>query len=72
MAIELNTPDLHAERWPSYRARHAITARRLTGPTWLDGRYHRDGYLVSDRKGRVSVVDVAAFEAVYELAGLYE
>jgi len=52
-------------RWDTYRPRDAVQAARLAGPYWLDGRYHRDGYLVRDDDGRVIVVDVAEFEAVY-------
>jgi hypothetical protein len=69
---ELHTHDLDGKRWPTYRPRKAVAARRLDGPTWLDGRFFRDGYLVRDERGLIAVVTVAAFEAVYELAGAYE
>jgi hypothetical protein len=72
MLNELHTTDLDGKRWPTYRPRRAVAARRLDGPTWLDGRFFRDGYLVRDERGLIAVVTVAAFEAVYELAAAYE
>lgn len=69
---ELHTDDLDGKRWPTYRPRRAVAARRLDGPTWLDGHFHRDGYLVRDERGLIAVVTVAAFEAVYELASAYD
>lgn len=66
---ELHVSDLDGKHWPRYRARRAVVARRLGGPTWIDGRYFRDGYLVRTR-GAVVVMTVADFEAVYELAGV--
>jgi len=61
--------DATANYWPTYRPRRSVCARRLGVPTWIDGHYYRDGYLVRDVHGHVSVVPVADFEAVYELAG---
>jgi hypothetical protein len=72
MLNELHTHDLDGKRWPTYRPRRAVAARRLDGPTWLDGRFFRDGYLVRDERGLIAVVTVAAFEAVYELAAANE
>lgn len=72
MLNELHTQDLDAKRWPTYRPRRAVAARRLEGPTWLDGRFFRDGYLVRDTHGKFTVVGVSAFETVYELATAYE
>lgn len=72
MLNDIHTTELRADRWPTYRPRKAVAARRLDGPTWLDGRFFRDGYLVRDEQGRITVVAVSAFEAVYERAGAYE
>jgi hypothetical protein len=69
---ELHTDELRPERWPRFRPRKAVTAHRLPGPTWLDGHFHRDGYLVRDAEGKITVVGVSAFEAVYELALAFE
>jgi hypothetical protein len=69
LSAELHLANLDGQRWPTYRPRRAVVARRLTGPTTIDGRMYRDGYLVRDETGRMVVVGVAEFEAVYELAG---
>jgi len=70
MTLTLETDSIDASRWPTYRPRRAVVARRLAEPVWLDGRFFRDGYMVRDAGGRILVVPVADFEAVYELAGL--
>lgn len=72
MLNEVHASELKADRWPTYRPRRAVVARRLDGPTWLDGRFYRDGYLVRDASGRFTVVHVAEFEAIYELGTAYE
>lgn len=66
----LNSGDIRAERWPHYRARRQVVARRLAEPLWLDGQYFRNGYLVRGADGVMAVMSVAAFEAVYELEAL--
>jgi hypothetical protein len=66
----LNGTDVHADRWPAYRARRNVVARRLAEPLWLDGQYFRAGYLVRGADGVLAVMSVQAFEAVYELEGL--
>ena len=63
----LESRQLQAERWPSYRPRRQVVAQRLHEPLWLDGDYHRSGYLVRTPDGHFAVMSVAAFEAVYEL-----
>lgn len=65
----LDSTSVDARRWPTYRPRRAVAARRLSEPVWLDGRYYRDGYLVRDAGGHIVVVTAPEFEAVYELAG---
>lgn len=63
------TSEIDAKFWSTYRPRRAVAARRLGRPTWVDGCFHRDGYMVRDELGHFAVVGVAAFEAVYEVAG---
>lgn len=60
--------ELHDD-WPTYRPRKTVAARRLDRPTTINGRMYTDGYLVRNEAGAMVVVSVAAFEAVYELAG---
>lgn len=67
-AVELHAADFDGRRWPTYRTRRSVAARRLGTPTCVDGVIHRDGYLVRDTSGHVVVMEVAAFEAVYELS----
>lgn len=69
MTLELHAAELDGRHWPTYRPRRAVAARRLGAPATIDGRMYRDGYLVRDETGRMVVVGVAEFEAVYELAG---
>lgn len=72
LASELANADFHPERWPTYRPRKSVAARRLSEPIALDGRLYRDGYVVRDAAGHLVVMAVADFEAVYELASLHE
>lgn len=59
-------------RWPTYRPRRSVTAKRLSAPEVIDGRLYQDGYVVRGVDGRVVVMHVAEFEAIYELARAYE
>lgn len=70
MADELHAADMDGRHWPTYRPRRSIVARRLGQPAVIDGRYFRDGYMVREPLGRIVVMTVADFEAIYELAGL--
>lgn len=54
--------------WPAYRPRQEVVAKRLARPAWIDGQFFRDGYLVRKETGRIVVMNVAAFEAIYEPA----
>lgn len=72
MDAQVHVSALDCRHWPTYRTRRNVLARRLGTPTWVDGTYWRDGYLVRGVSGGVVVVSVAEFEAVYELAGMNE
>lgn len=67
MVTDLRATELEGP-WPAYRPRQEVTARRLAGPAWIDGHYFRDGYLVRKETGRIVVMGVADFEAIYERA----
>lgn len=66
------TGEIDTDHWPTYRPRRSVVARRLALPTTVAGRLHADGYMVRDAHGHVHVMNVADFEAVYELAGVGE
>jgi hypothetical protein len=66
----IETTSVRAEHWPTYRVRLDVRARRVGHPFTFDHRLYPDGYIVHDQGGRVRVVSVAEFEALYELAGL--
>lgn len=60
---------VHVERWPRYRARLDVHAKRIGRPFVHERHLYHDGYLVRQADGQVVVVSVAEFEAFYELSG---
>jgi hypothetical protein len=58
--------------WPTFRPRHAVKAKRVAGPFDYGGRFYRDGYVLRGADGRIVVLSVAEFEAIYEPAGMGE
>lgn len=61
-----------ARFWPTFRPRHAVKAKRVGRPFDFDGRFYRDGYILRGADGRVVVLTVLEFEAIYEPAGMSE
>lgn len=65
-------PDADAQFWPTFRPRHAVKAKRVGRPFDFDGRFYRDGYVMRGGDGRVVVLTVPEFEAIYEPAAIGE
>lgn len=61
-----------ATYWPSFRPRRQVRAKRIGRPFDYAGRFYKDGYLLRGGDGRVVVLTVAEFEAIYEPAGMGE
>lgn len=62
----------HAERWPNYRIRRGIRAKRIGHAFVLHGHLYADGYVVRMPAGELAVVTVTEFEALYELSELLD
>lgn len=66
-------PELErAERWPHYRIRRGVRAKRIGRPFVLDGRMYHDGYIVRLPGGDFAVISVTEFTAVYELTEAHD
>lgn len=61
-----------AHYWPTFRPRRHVKARRVGHAFDFDGRFYRDGYVMRGADGRVVVLTVLEFEAIYEPAGMGE
>ena len=64
--------DDDARYWPAFRPRREIRARRVGHAFDFDGRFYRDGYVMRAADGRIVVLTVPEFEAIYEPAGTNE
>jgi hypothetical protein len=62
----------HAGRWPHYRIRRGIRAKRIGRPFVLNGHMYSDGYIVRCPDGGFTVITVAEFHAVYELTEAHD
>jgi hypothetical protein len=58
-----------ARYWPTFRPRRHVRARRVGHAFDFDGRFYADGYVMRGADGRVVVLTVREFEAIYEPAG---
>jgi hypothetical protein len=61
-----------AQRWPHYRIRRGIRAKRIAHPFILHGHIYQDGYIVRMADGDFAVLTRSDFEAVNELTESYD